>query len=65
MTTAALLLEAARTHKPPSEANTHAALGYPLLATFLLTGARKSEVLGLEVEDISFDRKTVTFRPND
>jgi integrase len=35
-----------------------------LIATFLLTGGRKSEVLGLGVEDISFDRRTVTFRPN-
>ena len=52
---AALLLEAARTHKR----------AYPLLAAFLLTGGRESEVLGLEVGDVSFDRKTVTFRPND
>jgi integrase len=52
---AALLLEAARTHKR----------AYPLFATFLLTGGRESEVLGLEVGDVSFDRKTVTFRPND
>lgn len=51
----ALLLEAARTHKR----------AYPLVATFLLTGRRESEVLGLEVGDVSFDRKTVTFRPND
>ncbi len=52
---AALLLEAARTHKR----------AYPLLATFLLTGGRESEVLGLEVGDVSFDREAVTFRPND
>ncbi len=37
---------------------------YPLLAAFLLTGGRRAEVLGLEVSDVSFDRKTVTFRPN-
>jgi integrase len=36
----------------------------PHLATFLLTGGRRAEVLGLEVDDVSFDRKTVTFRPN-
>src|SRR5207248_1943601 len=36
----------------------------PLIATLLLTGGRETEVLGLEVEDISFDRKTITFRPN-
>jgi integrase len=52
---AALLLEAARSHKR----------AYPLFATFLLTGGRESEVLGLEVGDVSFDRKTVTFRPNE
>src|SRR2546426_7990463 len=37
---------------------------YPLLATFLLTGGRAREVLGLEVGDVSFDRKTITLRPN-
>ncbi len=36
---------------------------YPLLATFLLTGGRRGEVLGLHVEDVSFERQTVTFRP--
>src|SRR5262249_19604909 len=30
-----------------------------------LTGGRPAEVLGLETDDVSFDRKTVTFRPND
>jgi integrase len=60
---AALLLEAARTYRPAQD---HAAItfSYPLLATLLLTGGRRSEVLGLEVGDVSFDRKTVTFRPN-
>jgi integrase len=42
-----------------------AAVAHPFLATFLLTGGRYREVLGLELEDVSFDRKTVTFRPND
>lgn len=37
---------------------------YPLIVTYLLTGARETEVLGLEVEDVNFERKTVTFRPN-
>ncbi|MDQ3083014.1 MAG: tyrosine-type recombinase/integrase, partial [Gemmatimonadota bacterium] len=37
---------------------------YPLLATYLLTGGRETEVLGLEVDDVNFERKTVTFRPN-
>ena len=61
---AALLLEAARTyvvkkHEPEM------ALAYPLIATFLLTGGRAKEVLGLRVEDVSTDRQTVTFRPNE
>jgi len=61
---AALLLEAARLYEPPPDKHAIPYL-YPLLAVFLLTGGRKSEVLGLEVGDISFDRKTVTFRPNE
>lgn len=39
-------------------------IAYPLIATFLLTGGRSAEVLGLEVSDVSFDRRTVTFGPN-
>lgn len=31
----------------------------------LLTGRRPSEVYGLEVRDIDFDRKRVHFRPNE
>ena len=71
---AALLLESARTYQPPVEPKRQEHGGavsakpnphvYPILATFLLTGGRKSEVLGLEVDDISFQRKTATFRPN-
>lgn len=63
---AALFLEAARTYAPPKDK--HGIPGrqmHAMLATFLLTGGRKSEVLGLEVEDVSFDRKRVTFRPNE
>jgi integrase len=60
---AALLLESARTYRPPLDKEA-IPFPFPLVATFLLTGGRKSEVLGLEVEDVSFDRKTVTFRPN-
>lgn len=59
---AALLLEAARLYKPERE-DMEIPL-YAIVATFLLTGGRESEVLGLEVDDISFDRRTVTFRPN-
>ena len=36
----------------------------PLLATFLLTGGRKSELLGLEVDDVSFRLNKVFLRPN-
>jgi len=60
---AALLLEAARVTQP-ARPDLEAPCAYPLLATFLLTGGRRSEVLGLEVEDVSFDRQTVTFRRN-
>lgn len=60
---AALLLEAARTHRPKRD-DVAMPFAYPLLATFLLTGGRTSEVLGLEVDDLSFDRRTITFRPN-
>jgi integrase len=63
---AALLLESARTLPalPTQRDALSAGFAYALLATFLLTGGRSAEVLGLEVEDISFDRRTVTFRPN-
>ena len=37
---------------------------YPIVATFLLTGGRQSEVMGLAVEDVSFDRGEIHFRPN-
>lgn len=37
---------------------------YPVFATLLLTGGRKSEVLGLELEDVDFERRVVRFRPN-
>lgn len=59
---AALLLEAARRYVP--QKRDPIPFMYPLLATFLLTGGRKNEALGLEVADVSFDRRTVTFRPN-
>ena len=71
---AAILLEAARLCRAPIEpvkqehcgtisphANPHL---YPILATCLLTGGRKSEVLGLEVDDVSFRLGKVYFRSN-
>jgi integrase len=69
---AALLLEAARVldarqRERPGRAGNRAPATpglYPIIATFLLTGGRKSEVLGLDVEDVSFDRGLVRFRPN-
>lgn len=60
---AALLLETARIYTPQSR--DPIPFMHPLLATFLLTGGRKREVLGLEVADVSFDRRIVAFRPND
>ena len=36
----------------------------PIVATLLLTGGRKDEVLGLEIADIDLRRKTVRFRTN-
>lgn len=60
---ASLLLEAARTHRPTC---TWFAVpfAYELTATWLLTGGRPTEVTGLEVDDVSLERETVTFRVN-
>lgn len=59
---AALVLEAARLYRPaPGRTLPYT---FPLIATFLLTGGRRDEVLGLQVEDVSFERKTVRFHPN-
>ena len=59
----ALLLEVARRYRP-TRADLGMPFAHPLMAAFLLTGGRRAEVLGLEVDDVSFDRKTVTFREN-
>ena len=61
---AALLLESARTYLAPVDDGGFAHM-YPLLATFLLTGGRKSEVLGLEVDDVSLRLGKVYFRLNE
>ncbi len=61
---AALLLEAARRYVPTKGKAGALPFMYPLLATYLLTGGRTREVSGLEVGDVSFDRKVVTFRPH-
>ncbi len=63
---AALLLAAARTYRPAPDKGgwRPVPFAHELIATFLLTGGRESEVLGLEVDDVSLDRGVVTFRPN-
>ncbi len=62
---AALLIEAARRYRPaPNGGRPPLPFAHELVATFLLTGGRESEVLGLEVADVSLDRGVVTFRPN-
>lgn len=61
---AAFLLEAARTY-PVKTHEPEMALAYLLLAAFLLTGGRAKEVLGFRLHDLSTDRNTVTFRPNE
>jgi integrase len=61
---AALLLESARTHVPRVEDGAYP-WTYALLATFMLTGGRKSEVLGLEVDDVSLRHGKIYFRENE
>lgn len=61
----ALLLEAARLWTPPYRADFTAPLFHALLSTLALTGGRFSEVAGLLVTDVRFDRRTVTIRPNE
>lgn len=61
---AALLLESARLCRDePASSGSYPAF-YELLATMLLAGLRVSEATGLLVADVSFDRKTITVRPN-
>lgn len=58
---AALFLHAARLYRP-KRADLAISCVYPLIAALLLTGGRLAEVLGLEITDVNFERKTVTFR---
>ncbi len=60
---AALVLDAAKCLKR-TRRNGLIEFVHPLIATFLLTGGRKAEVLGLTWGDIDFDLRTVTIRPN-
>lgn len=62
---AALVLEAARTFEPAREGGALDGQAHAIIATFLLTGGRKSGVLGLDVEDVSFDRDRIHFRDNE
>lgn len=63
---AALLLESCRAHRAvrPNIGIDGPTL-HGVVATMLLTGGRPSEVFGLAVSDVSFDRRTITFRPNE
>ncbi|MGW8267202.1 MAG: tyrosine-type recombinase/integrase, partial [Longimicrobiales bacterium] len=60
---ASLILAAAFRYKSKKA---HMAIPFagPLVATFLLTGGRKSEILGLRAEDINFDRNLIHIREN-
>jgi integrase len=58
---AALLLESARTYIPRQD---WCPFPYALVATWLLTGCRETEIYGLELDDVSFERKTIRIRPN-
>jgi len=61
---AARILEAAKRLKR-TRRNGLIEFVHPLVATFLLTGGRKAEVLGLTWGDIDFDLGLVTFAPNE
>lgn len=37
---------------------------YVMVAMYLLSGGRKREVAGLDISELSFDRRTITFRTN-
>lgn len=59
------MLKPVRTWEPATEGAANADFAYPVFATALLTGGRKSEVLGLELGDLDLDnRNVVRFRPN-
>lgn len=55
---AALLLESCRTYQS-ARPDLAMPFLYPLVATYLLTGGRRREVLGLEMSDVNFERKVV------
>lgn len=53
-----------RGEQSPTPSVDDAAHAHVLVALFLLTGCRFREVAGLELDNVSFDRKTITVRPN-
>ena len=61
----ALLLEAARVFRGGKRPDLAIPFLHPLMATLLLTGGRWREVSGLLVSDLSFERRTITFRPHE
>ena len=60
---AALLLAACKTYRPERSDVAIPDL-HALVAASLLTGGRPSEVRGLAIADVSFQRKKITFRPH-
>jgi integrase len=56
-------LDAAKRYRPQRD-DVGMPFAYPLIATFLLTGGRPREILGLEYDDANLQNQTVTFRPN-
>jgi len=63
MAEAARVVEAARRVEGRGRANATPGL-HAMIGTFLLTGGRRSEVLGLDVADVNLTRGLVHFRPN-
>ena len=63
MAEAARVLEAARVVERRDRANATPGL-HAIIGTFLLTGGRRSEVLGLDVGDANLPRGLIHFRPN-
>jgi integrase len=61
---AALVLQAAKHYEPGRGPFAAIPFMYPLVATYLLTGARDAEVKGLELADLSFERGVVSIRRN-
>jgi integrase len=60
---AARLLWAAATY-PAKRNEPEMGLAYALIGTFILTGGRQKEVVGLAATDVRLDLDTITFRPH-